>query len=242
MQPKHIAIVMDGNGRWAERRRRPRSFGHKAGVDATRTVVESCLKRGIPALTLFAFSSENWGRPRTEVRSLMDLFLRSLNREVDELHGNGVRLQFVGQIADFSEPLRSGMRKVQDITSDNDTMRLSIAVNYGGRWDISQAAKALATKAANGELNPQEIDEKLMAQHCCLSDLPEPDLLIRTGGEMRISNFLLWQLAYTEFYFSDVLWPDFKDADLELAIEAFGARKRRFGCTDTPDERSSHIA
>ena len=235
MQPKHIAIVMDGNGRWAERRRRPRSFGHKAGVDATRNVVESCLKRGIPALTLFAFSSENWNRPRTEVRGLMDLFLRSLNREVDELHTNGVCIKFIGQVADFSEPLRSGMRQVEATTRDNKEMRLSIAVNYGGRWDIVHAAQQIAEKAVAGDLDPASIEEQTLARHCCLADLPEPDLLIRTGGEMRISNFLLWQMAYTEFFFSEVLWPDFSDADLELAINAFQSRQRRFGGTAKSD-------
>lgn len=235
MQPKHIAIVMDGNGRWAERRRRPRSFGHKAGVDATRNVVESCLKRGIPALTLFAFSSENWNRPRTEVRGLMDLFLRSLNREVDELHTNGVCIKFIGQVADFSEPLRSGMRQVEATTRDNKEMRLSIAVNYGGRWDIVHAAQQIAEKAVAGDLDPASIEEQTLARHCCLADLPEPDLLIRTGGEMRISNFLLWQMAYTEFFFSEVLWPDFSDADLELAINVFQSRQRRFGGTAKSD-------
>lgn len=241
MQPKHIAIVMDGNGRWAERRKRPRSFGHKAGVDATRGVVESCLKRGIPALTIFAFSSENWNRPRTEVRGLMDLFLRSLNREVNDLHANGVCLKFIGQVADFSEPLRSGMRQVEASTRDNKVMRLSIAVNYGGRWDIVNAARKIAHKAAAGELDPATVDELTLSQYCCLADLPEPDLLIRTGGEMRISNFLLWQLAYTEFYFSNVLWPDFNDAELEIAIEAFRSRQRRFGGTPTV-VRSNRIA
>ena len=242
MQPEHIAIVMDGNGRWAEGRRRPRSFGHKAGVDATRKLVESCLKRGIPALTLFAFSSENWRRPRTEVRGLMDLFLRSLGREVDELHSNGVRLQFIGQTADFSEPLRNRIRQVETTTRNNNVMRLSIAVNYGGRWDIVNAAKTIAHKAAAGELDPATVDEQMLTQHCCLADLPEPDLLIRTGGEMRISNFLLWQLAYTEFYFTDVLWPDFHDAELERAIEAFRLRQRRFGGASKAASRSNRIA
>jgi len=241
MQPRHIAIVMDGNGRWAEQRRRPRSFGHKAGVDATRKVVESCLKRGIPALTIFAFSSENWNRPRTEVKGLMNLFLRSLNREVDELHANGVCLRFIGQVSDFSEPLRTGMRQVEATTRDNKEMRLSIAVNYGGRWDIVNAARQLAEKAATGNLDPATIDEQGFGQHCCLADLPEPDLLIRTGGEMRISNFLLWQLAYTEFYFSKVLWPDFDDAELERAITAFRSRQRRFGGLATIP-RSNQIA
>jgi undecaprenyl diphosphate synthase len=241
MQPKHIAIVMDGNGRWAESRRRPRSFGHKAGVDATRSLVESCLKRDLPALTIFAFSSENWNRPRTEVRGLMDLFLRSLNREVDELHANGVCIRFIGQVADFSEPLRSGMRQVEATTRDNKAIRLSIAVNYGGRWDIVNATRQIAHKVALGSLDPATINEQTLAQHCCLADLPEPDLLIRTGGEMRISNFLLWQLAYTEFYFSKMLWPDFDDAELERAIDAFRSRQRRFGGAGDKD-RSNNVA
>ncbi len=229
--PQHIAIVMDGNGRWAERRKRPRSFGHQAGVKAARRIVEACVEQGVSALTLFAFSSENWARPPTEVNRLMDLFMRSLNREVEDLNTNGVRLSFIGDRGPFSEDLRAGMERSEALTRDNRRLRLSIAVNYGGRWDCVQAARRVATDVATGELTVEAIDEATLASHFCLSDLPPPDLLIRTGGEQRISNFLLWQIAYCELYFCDTLWPDFNAAELKRAIADFGCRQRRYGRT-----------
>lgn len=229
--PKHIAIVMDGNGRWAESRHRPRSFGHKAGVDAVRAVVEACMKRGIEALTLFAFSSENWRRPPQEVSTLMDLFMRALDREVDALHDNGVRLRFIGGRQAFAPELQDRMARVEARTRDNRKLVLSIAANYGGRWDIVSAARTLAQAVQNGDMAIDAIDEAAFHRATALSDLPDPDLFIRTGGETRISNFLLWQVAYAEFYFTDTLWPDFDAAALDLALDDYRRRERRFGRT-----------
>lgn len=229
--PKHIAIVMDGNGRWAEARHRPRSFGHKAGVDAVRAVVEACLKRGIDVLTLFAFSSENWRRPPQEVSTLMDLFMRALDREVDALHDNGVRLRFVGAREAFAPELVERMARVEARTIGNARLVLNVAVNYGGRWDIVSAARALATRVQQGELAIDAIDEQAFHQATQLAAWPDPDLFIRTGGETRVSNFLLWQIAYAELYFTDTLWPDFDAKALDLALDDYRRRERRFGRT-----------
>jgi undecaprenyl diphosphate synthase len=222
---------MDGNGRWAEARRRPRTVGHRAGVRAVRNTVESCLRESIPVLTLFAFSSENWARPATEVSTLMSLFLKALDREVDELAANGVRLNFIGAIEAFAPELQQRMRQAAQRTAANRRLMLNIAVNYGGRWDITEAARRLAERVARGELAPAAIDSELFASQLSLAAQPEPDLFIRTGGEIRISNFLLWQLAYTELYFTDTLWPDFDAAALAQALDAFRRRERRFGRT-----------
>ena len=235
--PDHIAIVMDGNGRWAERRGRPRTMGHQAGLKALRRIVAHCGKRGIPELTIFAFSSENWNRPRTEVSRLMDLFMRALDKEVRELQENEVRLDFIGDLSGFAPELQDSIARAIALTQSNDRMRMNVAVNYGGRWDILQAARTLAERAARGELDPQTIDENLFRQHLMLPDRPDPDLFIRTGGEMRISNFLLWQCAYTEFYFSPQLWPDFSPDCLDQAIADFGSRERRFGRTGNQARR-----
>ncbi len=229
--PRHIAIVMDGNGRWAKQRRRPRSFGHRAGQKTVRSSIEFCLKNGIEALTLFAFSSENWQRPPAEVSALMELFLRALDREVDELHKNGVRIRFVGELDAFAKPLRERMLGAMRKTSGNDKLALNVAVNYGGRWDIANAARQAAREVAAGRLDADAIDEKTLAPYFQLSDLPPVDLFIRTSGEQRISNFLLWQLAYAELYFCDTLWPDFDQASLQLAVDSFAGRERRFGKT-----------
>ena len=229
--PRHVAIIMDGNGRWAERRHRPRSMGHRAGQKAVRATVTASRERGIAALTLFAFSSENWQRPRTEVGALMELFLRALDSEVDELHANGVRLRFIGALEAFAAPLRERMHAAMQRTADNDALTLNIAANYGGRWDIAQAARALAQQVAHGLLDAAAIDEGHLAAHLMLADLPPPDLLIRTGGEHRISNFLLWQAAYAELYFTDTLWPDFDAAALDAALDAYATRERRYGRT-----------
>ncbi len=228
-QPRHIAIVMDGNGRWAKQRHRPRSFGHRAGQKSVRAAIEFCLKRGIEALTLFAFSSENWQRPPTEVGALMELFLKALNREVDELHGHGVRIRFIGELPAFAPALRERMQAAMAKTDANRKLALNIAVNYGGRWDIANAARQAAVAVARGELTIDDIDENRLGQFFCLADLPPPDLFIRTGGEQRISNFLLWQLAYSELVFSNVLWPDFDSACLQRALDDFAQRERRFG-------------
>jgi undecaprenyl diphosphate synthase len=227
--PRHVAIVMDGNGRWARQRRRPRSFGHRAGQKSVRSAIEFCLKNGIEALTLFAFSSENWQRPPTEVSALMELFLKALDREVEELHGNGVRIRFIGELSAFAKPLRERMFAAMQKTKGNVKLALNVAVNYGGRWDIANAARLAASAMQAGEIDA--IDEKTLAPYFALSELPPVDLFIRTSGEQRISNFLLWQLAYAELYFCDTLWPDFDQTSLQLAVDSFAGRERRFGKT-----------
>ncbi len=220
---------MDGNGRWAKQRHRPRSFGHRAGQKAVRSTIESCVKRGIDVLTLFAFSSENWQRPKAEVGALMELFLKALDREVDELHGYGVRIRFIGELSAFAPALHERMQRAMDKTQANGKLALNIALNYGGRWDIANAAKEVTLAIQRGELSAEAIDERSIAPFFCLADLPPVDLFIRTGGERRISNFLLWQLAYSELHFSDVLWPDYDEACLARALEDFAQRERRFG-------------
>ncbi|MET0029565.1 MAG: isoprenyl transferase [Candidatus Thiodiazotropha sp.] len=229
--PGHIAIIMDGNGRWAKKRGLPRYAGHPAGVEAVRRVVEACVVWKIPVLTLFAFSSENWQRPRKEVSLIMDLFVRSLKKEVRRLDRNGVRLRVIGDLSAFSPKLQQQIAEAERQTSENTGLLLQVAANYGGRWDITQAARQLAEAVKSGTLQPESIDEQALAKHLCFSDVPEPDLFIRTGGEKRISNFLLWQCAYTELYFTDTLWPDFGQVNLRLAIEDFAGRQRRFGRT-----------
>jgi undecaprenyl diphosphate synthase len=229
--PQHIAIVMDGNGRWAEQRRRPRSFGHRAGVKAVRKVVECCLRQHVRALTLFAFSSENWARPKAEVNALMGLFLKALDREVDQLHEAGVRLRFIGDPSAFPTDVQARMRNAEARTAGNAELALSVATNYGGRWDIAQACRRIAEDVVGGRLQPQQIDGALVRGYLSLPDLPDPDLFIRTGGDHRISNFLLWQLAYAELHFTEVLWPDFDATCLQRALTDFGRRERRFGRT-----------
>lgn len=229
--PRHIAIVMDGNGRWAQRRHLPRKLGHREGQKAVRATVEHCRVRGVGALTLFAFSSENWQRPGDEVHALMQLFVKALDSEVDELDRNGVRLSFIGDLERFDAELSTRMRAAMARTAGNDALRLNVAVNYGGRWDIAQAARGVAGAALRGEIALDAIDELALAPHLCLADQAPVDLFIRTGGEVRVSNFLLWQLAYAELYFSDVLWPDFDAAALDAAIDAFARRERRYGQT-----------
>ncbi len=229
--PEHVAIIMDGNGRWAQRRGKPRSFGHRAGQKAVRATVEFCLREGIPALTLFAFSSENWRRPADEIGVLMELFLRALDREVKTLHKNNVRLRFIGDVDAFQPRLRDRMRQGETLTVGNSALALNIAVGYGGRWDITQAARSLAEDVAAGRLDPAQIDEAAVHARTALSDLPAPDLFIRTGGEHRISNFLLWQCAYSELYFTDVLWPDVDAVVLNEACADYARRERRFGLT-----------
>ncbi|MGC1548530.1 MAG: polyprenyl diphosphate synthase [Rhodanobacter sp.] len=230
--PRHIAIVMDGNGRWAKARHRLRSFGHNAGRKAVRDVVEGCLRQGVEALTLFAFSSENWQRPPEEVGALMELFVRALDKEVDELHEQGVRLRFIGDLDAFDESLQRRMRATMTRTAGNDKLHMNIAVNYGGRWDIVQATRRAAAAVARGELRTEDLDEVTLGRWMSLAELPPLDLFIRTGGDCRISNFLLWQAAYAELYFTDTLWPDFDQACLQRAIEDFARRERRFGRTD----------
>jgi undecaprenyl diphosphate synthase len=229
--PRHIAIIMDGNGRWAKRRGLPRFAGHRAGVEAVREVVRACSALNIEVLTLFAFSSENWKRPRREVSLLMQLFTSALSREAHRLHRAGVQLRVVGAREAFPPRLQRAIAEAEALTRDNTGLKLVVAANYGGRWDLAQAARQLATRVAAGELSPADIDEERLAGALALADLPEPDLFIRTGGEQRISNFLLWQLAYSEFYFTDLLWPDFGLAAFQQALASFSQRQRRFGQT-----------
>jgi undecaprenyl diphosphate synthase len=222
---------MDGNGRWAKQRHRPRVIGHRAGARAVRTIVEYCLKRGIPALTLFAFSSENWNRPEDEVGALMRLFLRMLESEVEELTRQQVHLRFIGDRSRFPEAIRARMAAAEAIHLPSPKLTLTLAAGYGGRADIASAARRLAERVQAGTLRPEQIDEAALGETMSLADLPPPDLFIRTGGEQRISNFLLWHLAYTELWFTDVLWPDLDDAVLEAALADFAGRERRFGLT-----------
>ncbi len=229
--PRHVAVIMDGNGRWAKRRAMPRHFGHRAGVKAVRAAVEGCARRGVEALTLFAFSSENWARPEEEVSRLMELFVESIEREVDELHGNGIRIRFIGDLSALKPHLRDSIAAAEARTAANSRMTLYIAISYGGRWDILQAVRRLAARVATGEIPAEAIDEQALSGELMLCNAPDPDLFIRTGGEHRISNFLLWNLAYTELYFCDCLWPDFDDAEIERAFRHFAARQRRFGLT-----------
>jgi undecaprenyl diphosphate synthase len=227
---------MDGNGRWAAARGLPRPAGHTMGVRSVKQIVENCAKRRVEVLTLFAFSSENWKRPKEEVSTLMGRFLRALEDEVDKLHENGIRLKFIGNLAQLAPALRERMEASVALTANNKGLTLVVAVAYGGRWDMAEAARALAQRCVAGEMAPEDIDESALTQSLALADLPDPDLLIRTGGEQRISNFLLWNLAYTELYFCDVLWPDFGEAHLEAAIEHYGRRQRRFGLTPNQAE------
>lgn len=229
--PRHLAVIMDGNGRWAQQRRRPRIIGHRAGARAVNVCVDFCIAEGIGALTLFAFSSENWGRPEDEVGGLMKLFMGALEREVDELDRRGVQVRFIGERARFPPQVRARMQQAEAQTAGNARLVLSIAASYGGRQDIAAAARALAREVAAGRLRPEDIDEAAVHAHTALSDLPPPDLFIRTGGDQRISNFLLWQLAYTELWFTDTLWPDLDAATLRRALDAYAGRERRFGLT-----------
>ena len=229
--PAHVAIVMDGNGRWARKRNRPRTFGHQAGLKALRKIVEHCGRLGVRQLTVFAFSSENWNRPRKEVSRLMELFMRALDREVRELDENGVCVRFIGDLTAFSTDMQGKIQAAMRKTADNERMILNVAANYGGRWDITHAARKTAEAVAKGRLRCEDIDEDYFSGQLALGPEGEPDLFIRTGGEMRISNFLLWQCAYTEFYFSPVLWPDFGPEVLDQAIADYRSRERRFGLT-----------
>jgi undecaprenyl diphosphate synthase len=235
--PRHIAIIMDGNGRWAKNRLMPRFAGHKAGVEAVRSVVENCARKGVEVLTLFAFSSENWRRPAKEVGLLMDLLHSALGREVKRLKENNVQLRFIGDRSAFSEKLQSRLRDGEQETRDNTGLTLVVALNYGGMWDIAHAARLIASRVKDGQVDVQDVDEEMFATYLSVSDLPNPDLFIRTGGEMRISNFLLWQLAYTELYFTETLWPDFNEQTLNEALASFARRQRRFGRTSEQVEQ-----
>jgi undecaprenyl diphosphate synthase len=229
--PRHVAVIMDGNGRWAQRRALPRHLGHRAGAKAVRATVEGCARRGIEALTVFAFSSENWQRPGEEVDRLMQLFVESIDKEIDELHANQIRVRFIGDLSRLRDGLPERIAAAEARTARNTRMTFYVAVSYGGRWDIVEAARRLARRVVAGKLDVASIDEATFAGELQLHDAPEPDLFIRTGGDHRISNFLLWNLAYTELYFCDTLWPDFDDAALEAALRQYARRQRRFGLT-----------
>ena len=220
---------MDGNGRWAEKRLQPRVFGHRAGVKAVRETVEACARAGVDVLTLFAFSSENWQRPAEEVSGLMELFLRAVRSEAEQLHRDGVRLRFIGELSRFAHPLKQEMQQLVALTCGNTRLCLNVAVNYGGRWDIAQAARRLAEDVRDGFLQASDITEASMSPYLALADLPPVDLFIRTGGEVRVSNFLLWQIAYAELYFTPKLWPDFDTVELHAALNEYSLRQRRFG-------------
>jgi undecaprenyl diphosphate synthase len=229
--PRHIAIIMDGNGRWARKRALPRHVGHRSGVEAVRKAVEIAAKRGVEYLTLFAFSSENWSRPREEVSKLMGLFVEALQREVDELHRNNVRLEFIGAREQLQASLVDKIAAGEKQTAGNSGLRLIVAVAYGGRWDIVQAVRRLSGRVADGEMTPDEIDDAAIASELQLKNAPDVDLLIRTGGEQRISNFLLWNLAYAELWFCDTLWPDFGEKQFDEALDFYARRQRRYGHT-----------
>ncbi|SEO54504.1 isoprenyl transferase [Aquisalimonas asiatica] len=237
--PRHIAIVMDGNGRWARSRFMPRQAGHRAGVDSVRQVVETAGHLGVEALTLFAFSSENWSRPNDEVSVLMDLMLRTLQKESARLHQNNVRIRLIGERSHLSERLRLEIAEAERLTEHNTGLTLVVAVSFGGRWDMLQAARRFAQDVREGVRDPDDLDEALFSGYLSLDGLPDPDLLIRTGGEQRISNFLLWHLAYAELHFVDTLWPDFGAEELKAAVASFAGRERRFGLTSEQVERLS---
>lgn len=230
-KPRHVAIIMDGNGRWAKKRQLPRIAGHRAGVENVRDIVRYCATEGIETLTLFAFSSENWRRPPTEVRLLFDLFIVAIEQEIDRLDEAGVCLRIIGDRAPFPAKLKDCISAAERRTANNSRLKLVIAANYGGRWDMTQAATKVAQRVAAGELAPGDITEEMIAEQLCLADLPEPDLFIRSGGEQRVSNYLLWQLAYAELYFTETLWPDFDTEEFERALNSFAGRQRRFGMT-----------
>ena len=237
--PRHVAIIMDGNGRWAKKRFLPRHAGHRAGVSSVRKTVEGCIAHGVEVLTLFAFSSENWRRPAQEVSLLMELFIVSLERETRKLHENGVRLRVIGDRTAFAPLLQHKIAEAETMTSGNQRLTLVIAANYGGRWDIAEATRQLAAEVESGTLTPADITPEHIEARLSLADLPEPDLFIRTGGEQRISNFLLWQLAYTELHFTPLLWPEFNETAFEAALASFASRQRRFGQTGDQIENPS---
>jgi len=229
--PKHIAIIMDGNGRWAKKQSKPRFLGHKAGVKSVEAVVSRCIELDVKVLSLFAFSSENWRRPEKEVSLLMELFGLALKQQVKRLHKNNIQLRIIGDTSKFSASLQKQIQQAQELTAANSGLIINIAANYGGRWDVTQAMQKIAQAVKEGQLALDDVTEELIDSHLTTADLPEPDLFIRTGGEQRVSNFLLWQLAYAEMYFTDALWPDFDGNELDKAIDSFAQRERRFGKT-----------
>ena len=229
--PQHVCIIMDGNGRWAKKRLMPRTFGHRKGVEITRRSIEFFARAGVKYLTLFAFSSENWNRPQDEVSTLMELFIQSLKENSAELNDKNIRIRFIGDREAFPQVLQDQIAESEALTADKHLMKLNIAANYGGQWDILNAVKTIASRVTKGELTVKQIDQQLVASALSLADTPDPDLFIRTGGEQRVSNFLLWQLAYTELYFTEVLWPDFSEQEMQKALTVYSRRQRRYGKT-----------
>lgn len=227
--PDHIAIIMDGNNRWAKKRFLPGAAGHRAGAKLLRPIAEACVDHGVTNLTVFAFSTENWHRPSGEVSVLMDLMRYVMKNDINDLHAKGVRLRIIGDRSRFAPDICAMMVQCENLTKDNTELNMSVAVNFGGRWDITMAAKALAQRVERGELSSADINEEMLASHLSLSEVGEPDLLIRTGGDHRVSNFLLWDLAYTEMYFTDLFWPEFDADQLRIAIDGYAVRQRRFG-------------
>lgn len=229
--PQHVAIIMDGNGRWAQERGLQRTDGHRKGVEAIKPILRACAEKGVKALSVWAFSLDNWARPVTEVEYLLQLFVSSLDKELTELHENGIRLKFLGDRSGLSDVLCQAMQSAEDLTADNNITTLSVVINYTGRWDLLQATKKIASEVAAGTIDVANITEEDITNHLSTASLPEPDLFIRTSGEKRISNFFLWQLAYTELYFTDTAWPDFSVSEFEKALVSFSSRERRFGKT-----------
>jgi undecaprenyl diphosphate synthase len=238
--PKHIAIIMDGNGRWAAQRHLPRAAGHKAGAESVREVVKTCVEKKIEVLTLFAFSTENWRRPSLEINYLMQLFITSLHREAKKLHEQNIQLRVMGDCSRLEKKLQKQIAEVERLTINNSGLRLVLAVNYGGQWDMTQAVKAIAEEIERGTLSSADITSQLIRTKLCLADLPEPDFFIRTSGEQRISNFMLWQFSYTELYFTNVLWPDFNAEEFKKALDFFKNRERRFGLTGEQLKETQH--
>lgn len=237
--PNHIAIIMDGNGRWAKSKGNIRSYGHKAGVDSVRDVTEACAQIGVKYLTLYAFSTENWGRPKMEVNALMRLLAKSLRKEADNLNENDIKLETIGQIERFPKKCQRELREATELTNGNDRLHLCLALSYSGRWDITEAVKKLAHQVKDGNIEPEEIDDEMISGHLSTANIPDPDLIIRTSGEYRLSNFLLWQLAYSELYITETYWPDFRRNELYKAIQSFQQRERRFGKLSEKKQKKS---
>lgn len=237
--PEHIAIIMDGNGRWAKNRGNIRSFGHKAGVDSVRDITEACAQIGVKYLTLYAFSTENWGRPKIEVNALMRLLASSLRKEAENLNKNNIKLQTIGQIDRFPESCQRELREAMELTKDNDRLNLCLALSYSGRWDITEAVKKLAKQVKDGDINPDDINDEVIGAHLSTANIPDPELIIRTSGEYRLSNFLLWQLAYSELYITETYWPDFRRNELYKSIQSFQQRERRFGKLSKKKQKKS---
>lgn len=240
--PEHIAIIMDGNGRWARSKGSIRLHGHKVGVDSVRDITESCAQLGVKYLTLYAFSTENWGRPSAEVRGLMRLLVSSLRKEADNLHENNIKLVTIGQTDRFPDNCKKQLKEAIELTEGNDRLQLCLALSYSGRWDITEAVKKIATHVKEGRLDPALINDQMIADHLSTAEVPDPDLIIRTSGEYRISNFLLWQLAYSELYITEQFWPDFRRDELYKAINSYQSRDRRFGKIDLPEDEKGLAA